>query len=122
MAPDTVLAPRLRFDLSSGRLSFGTLTRAPDGLYAPTVRVVTVGDCDDGLAIDGTRVTCDAARLGHLWVGLGARVTRDWGAPAPRPGVDIVALWKPSYRSPWSVELSVGVVVEFRVSRLWSIF
>jgi hypothetical protein len=107
-APDTVI--RFVTVDGSGRLSYEMLS-ARDSLYAPEIRSrINVSNCDDGYQVLNGSVLCNKALLGHLWVGAGI-----WGEP------QIMAWWRPSYRSSWELgvgygtSLSLGARFGFRI-------
>lgn len=90
------------------------------GLRRPEIaRQIDLSRCDDGWALDGSRVVCDTPRLGHL-----TAVAR-LGAAWPGEPVGSIGLrWTPYYRATWAVEVRattdgrVEVVGEIGV-RLW---
>ena len=90
-APDTVF--RFLTVDSRGLLSYSRLTRT-DSLYSPAlVSRVRVVDCDSGYQVDERGVTCDKARLGHLW--LAADINIGYSS--------LGLLWRHTYRSNFEV-------------------
>lgn len=116
LAPDTVImtdtlvAPPdtvIRFatvDFGSGVIRTAPLFRR-DSLYSPELRTTSFGDCDEGLSIEGGRIVCDPAVLGHLAVGIAVGATRRWQDPLVEPFAGAILRWTPSYRSPWAFSL-----------------
>lgn len=61
--------------------------------YRPALHTgIDISDCDDGWQIRGGAVTCNRARLGHLWIG-----------PELSRSPSFSLWWKPNLRSPWEI-------------------
>lgn len=112
--PDTVLS-FINVD-SRGDLTLEVLTVTESGglvpdstpfRYRPALYTgIDISDCDEGWQIRAGAVTCDRARLGHLWVGPEL---------ARSPGV--AAWWRPSYRSQWEAGVSWSGSWDFSLRR-----
>lgn len=70
------------------------------GMRRPEIaRAIDLSRCDDGWALDGSRIVCDVPRFGHL-----TAVAR-LGAASPGEPVGSIGLrWTPYYRATWAVE------------------
>jgi hypothetical protein len=108
MPPDTVI--RFVSVDSRGRLGVELLTTVSDStqLRAPELHTgFDISRCDEGWTVEAGVVTCNPARLGHLWLGVEA---------SRHPS--LLAWWTPSYRSPWQVSVSYdGSRFDFGIRR-----
>lgn len=72
------------------------------GMRRPEIaRAIDLSRCDDGWALDGSRVVCDTPRLGHLTAF--ARLGGAWD-PGIAPVGSVGLRWTPYYRATWAVE------------------
>mgnify|MGYP001209303554 FL=1 len=108
----------------SGRLDVLRASPADSvGLRRPEIaRAVDLSRCDDGWALDGSRVVCDVPRLGHLTAF--ARLGYARGPDRSEPVGSIGVRWVPYYRATWGVEARATTAGRVEVSadvgvRLW---
>ena len=88
--PDTVYS---FVDVRDGQLTFDLFTNNTHELQ----QGINVADCDDGFQISAGEVSCNRARLGHLWL------AGELAYPYSSVGLE----WRRSFRS--SMDIYVGI-------------
>lgn len=101
---------------SSGQGSVEAYTRVNSGWTRALAQGVDLRDCDQGFTWGPEGFTCNRAVLGHLSMGLAAGYEYRAGLVA-KAGLS----WRPSYRSPWRVDLlaTTRETIEVSVWRGW---
>lgn len=107
--PDTVLLS-VAVD-RGGRVTGAVGIRADSSSYRPGVSApADITSCDDGWHLEGLRLLCDRARLGHLSLVVRAGAAGR-APPLPPDSITWVAAaglrWTPSFRSTMAAEISI---------------
>lgn len=109
---DTVLLPGIRI---TERVEVPVAVPDSTG-HRPEIQTISLPEnCDEGITILATGVVCDAARLGHLNLGIGGQFA---GAMTSAPSwvLEAGAWWEPSYRSTKRISATIGSDGAFRIA------